>query len=171
MEEPIQKGEMRREVREGGRNGVEQSQLKRGRGCRNGYRLAVFRAWLFPGIASLSEKEKRCSWAHKQNLFIHHQDQTPYSCGIRRFVRFLSLGLVLLLLLHLEQQRTVDTWQDTTESDGGADQSIQLLVTTDGQLQVAGRDTLDFQVLSSVTGKFENFRSQVFQNSCDIDRS
>jgi hypothetical protein len=91
--------------------------------------------------------------------------------GVFAVLPFLSLGLVLLLLLHLEQQRTVDTWQDTTESDGGADQSIQLLVTTDGQLQMAGGDTLDFQILSSVTRKFEDFRSQVFQNSCDIDRS
>lgn len=119
----------------------------------------VARAWLFSGTASRSERKKCCSPAHKQNLFIHHQDQTPYSWGICRFVRFLSIGLVLFLLLDLEQQRTVDTWQDTTESNGGADQSIQLLVTTNGELQVAGRDTLDFQILGGVTGKFEDFRS------------
>lgn len=43
-------------------------------------------------------------------------------------------------------------WQDTTEGDGGADQGIELLVTTDGKLQVAGSDTLDLEILGSVLG-------------------
>lgn len=43
-------------------------------------------------------------------------------------------------------------WQDTTEGDGGADQGVELLVTTDGKLQVAGRDTLDLEILGGVLG-------------------
>ena len=43
-------------------------------------------------------------------------------------------------------------WQDTTEGDGGADQGVELLVTADGELQVAGRDTLDLEVLGGVLG-------------------
>lgn len=41
-------------------------------------------------------------------------------------------------------------WQDTTEGDGGADQGVELLITTDGQLQVAWGDTLDLEVLGGV---------------------
>jgi hypothetical protein len=41
-------------------------------------------------------------------------------------------------------------WQDTTEGDGGADQGVKLLVTSDGELQVARRDTLDLEILGRV---------------------
>lgn len=47
-------------------------------------------------------------------------------------------------------------WQDTTEGDGGADQGVELLVTTDGELQVAGRNTLDLEILGSVLGEGEH---------------
>lgn len=62
-----------------------------------------------------------------------------------------SLGL--LLLLDLEKQRAVDVWQHTTKGDGGSDQGIQLLVTTDGELQMAGCDALDLEVLGGVLWK------------------
>lgn len=63
----------------------------------------------------------------------------------------LSLNsLVLLLLLNLEEESAVDMRQDTSEGDGGADQSVELLITTDSELQVAGGDTLDFEILGSV---------------------
>lgn len=57
---------------------------------------------------------------------------------------------LLLLLLHLEQQRAVDVRQDTSEGDRGADQGIELLVSADGELEMAGRDTLDLEVLGRV---------------------
>ena len=36
----------------------------------------------------------------------------------------------------------MDVGNHTTTGDGGLDEGIQLLVTTDGKLQVTGRDTL-----------------------------
>lgn len=63
------------------------------------------------------------------------------------------LRLELLLLLNLEQESTVDVWQDTTEGDGGANQGIELFVTTDGKLQVAGGNTLDLEILGGVLRK------------------
>lgn len=66
-------------------------------------------------------------------------------------VLFLCLGgLGLLLLLHLEQKGAVDVWENTTEGDGGTDQGIELFVTTDGELEMAGSDTLDLEILGSV---------------------
>lgn len=41
-------------------------------------------------------------------------------------------------------------WQHTTEGDGGTDQGVELLVTADGELQVARRDTLDLEILGGV---------------------
>lgn len=64
--------------------------------------------------------------------------------------KYLSLNLALLLLFDLEQQRTVDTRQDTTVGDSGANQSVEFLVTTDGELQVTRCDALDFEILGGV---------------------
>ena len=41
-------------------------------------------------------------------------------------------------------------WQYTTEGDGGTNESIELLITTDGELEMAGSDTLDLEILGSV---------------------
>lgn len=40
--------------------------------------------------------------------------------------------------------------QDTTKSDGGADQGVELFVTTNGELEVARGNTLDLEVLGGV---------------------
>lgn len=65
--------------------------------------------------------------------------------------RNLSLdGLVLLLLLNLQKQSAVDMWQDTSEGNGSADQSIQLLVTTDGELEVARGYALDLKIFGGI---------------------
>lgn len=97
--------------------------------------------------------------------------QTPYSSEGYPPSILRVIGLSFLLLLNLEQQRTVDTRQHTTKGDGGANQGVQFFVTTDGKLQVSRCDTLDLEVLGRVTCKFQNFGSQVFKDSSDIDSS
>lgn len=47
----------------------------------------------------------------------------------------------------LHDQSLVDVRDDTTASDGGLDEGIEFLVTADSELQVAGSNTLNFQVL------------------------
>ncbi len=59
-------------------------------------------------------------------------------------------ALVLLLLLHLEEKGAFDVWQNTAESNGGADERVELFVTADGELEVTRRDALDLQVLGRV---------------------
>lgn len=59
-------------------------------------------------------------------------------------------SLSLLLLLDLQQQRAIDVWEDTTKSDGRTDEGVELLITTDGELEVAWCDALDLKVLGSV---------------------
>ena len=51
--------------------------------------------------------------------------------------------------LHLHQQGLVDLGQNTTVRHGGFDQVVQFLVSSDGQLQVSGRDSLKFQSLAA----------------------
>ena len=83
--------------------------------------------------------------------------------------RHSSLSQLLLLLLDLEQQSSVDVWQDTTKRDGRADQCIQLLVSSDRELQVARRDTLHFEILGGVASKLEYFGRQVFEDCGQVD--
>jgi len=40
--------------------------------------------------------------------------------------------------------------QDTAESDGGPNKGVELLVATDGELEMAGGDALDFEILGGV---------------------
>ena len=53
--------------------------------------------------------------------------------------------------------------QNAAERDRGPDKRVQLLVTADGELQVARRDALDFQVFGGVAGEFEDFRGQILE--------
>jgi len=61
--------------------------------------------------------------------------------------------------------------KDTTEGNGRADEGIEFFVTADGELQVAGSDTFDFEILGGVSCKLKNFGSQVFEDSSNIDSS
>jgi len=40
--------------------------------------------------------------------------------------------------------------KDTSEGDGCADEGIELFVSTDSELKVAGGDTLDFEILCGI---------------------
>ncbi len=52
----------------------------------------------------------------------------------------------------------MDVRNDSTTGNGSLDECVQLLVTTDGQLQMAGGDTLHLQILGGVTGQLENLK-------------
>ena len=69
-----------------------------------------------------------------------------------------------LLGPRLGQERFVNVRDDTTTSDGGLDECVELLITADGQLQMTRRDTLDLEVFGRVAGKFEDLRGEVFQD-------
>lgn len=60
------------------------------------------------------------------------------------------LGLLLPLLFNLKKQSAVDMGQDTTKGDGGANERIEFLVTADRQLQMAGGDALDLEILGGI---------------------
>jgi hypothetical protein len=59
----------------------------------------------------------------------------------------------------------------TTTSNGSLDEGIELLVSSNSELQVTGGDTLDLKILGSVTGQLENFGSQVLHNGSGVDGS
>ena len=86
------------------------------------------------------------------------------------------MGLSVLLLLRssallLADERLVDVGDDSTASDGGLDQSIQLLVSPDGELEMSGGDSLHLQVLTGVTGQLEDLSREVLQDGGAVDGS
>lgn len=63
------------------------------------------------------------------------------------------------------QELGVDLGQDTTLGDGDtAEELVQLFVVSDGELQVSGDDSRLLVVSGGVTGQFEDFGRQVFED-------
>jgi len=71
----------------------------------------------------------------------------------------------------LGDERLVDVRDDTTASNGGLDEGVELLVTANGEQQVPGRDTLHLQVLASIAGKLEHLSAEVLHDGGGVDGS
>ena len=63
----------------------------------------------------------------------------------------------------------MDVRDDTAACDRGLDEGVELLVTTDGELEMAGRDTLDLQILARVAGELEDLGGQVLKDGGRVD--
>merc|ERR1719471_898454 len=71
----------------------------------------------------------------------------------------------------LPDERLVDVGDDAAPGDGGLDQSVQLLVSSDGELKMSGSDSLHFQIFGSVASQLEDLSSKIFQDSRAVDSS
>jgi hypothetical protein len=61
--------------------------------------------------------------------------------------------------------------EDTTLGNSDvAQQLVQFLIVSDGELKVAGDDTSFLVVTSGVSSKLENFSSKILQDGSQIDR-
>ena len=64
----------------------------------------------------------------------------------------------------------VNVWKDTTLGDGDVTKKlVQLLVVSDGKLQVSWDDTGLAVVTSGVTSQFEDFGSEVLKDGSEVD--
>jgi hypothetical protein len=65
----------------------------------------------------------------------------------------------------------VNVGKNTTLGDGDVSKKlVQFLIVTDGELKMTWDDTCLLVVTGSVTGEFEDFGRQVFEDSCEVDR-
>jgi hypothetical protein len=71
----------------------------------------------------------------------------------------------------LVDEGLVDVGDHTTSGNGSTDKGIKLLVSTDGEQQVAGCDTLHLKILACVTGKLKHLSSQVLHDGRSVDGS
>jgi hypothetical protein len=78
-----------------------------------------------------------------------------------------SFGLALSLA---DEQVLVDVGNDTSAGNGGLDQQVQFLVSSDRQLQVPGSDPAHLEVLRSISRQLQHLSRQVLQNGSRVDR-
>merc|ERR1712241_102264 len=71
----------------------------------------------------------------------------------------------------LADERLVDVGDDSTARDGSLDQSVQLFVPPDGELEMSGGDSLHLQVLTGVAGQLEDLSREVLQDGGAVDGS
>ena len=63
----------------------------------------------------------------------------------------------------------MDVGEDTTGSDGGAaEESVELFVVADGELNVTGHNSGLFVVLGGVTGELENLSGEVLKDGSKV---
>lgn len=57
----------------------------------------------------------------------------------------------------------------TTASNGSLDESVELLITSDSELEVSRCNSLHLEILASVSGELEDLSSQVLEDSSSIN--
>ena len=63
----------------------------------------------------------------------------------------------------------MDVGDDTSASDGSLDESVKLFVSSDGQLEMSWCDSLDLQVLGSVSSELQHLSSEVLEDGSAVD--
>ena len=58
---------------------------------------------------------------------------------------------------------------NTTTGNGSLDQGVELLVTSDGEQQVSGCDSLHLQVLGGVTSELKDLGGEVLEDGSAVD--
>ena len=82
------------------------------------------------------------------------------------------MSCLCLLLGLLGQEYGLNVGQNASLSDSHARQQfVQLLVVSDGELQMTGNNTSLLVISGGITGQLEHLSRQVLQHSGQIDRS
>ena len=58
---------------------------------------------------------------------------------------------------------------DSSSSNGGHDQSVELLISSDSELEMSGSNSLNLKVLRSVTGELKNLSGEVLKDGSTVD--
>lgn len=82
-----------------------------------------------------------------------------------RCVDFYSLGL----LGCLKDQSLMDVRDHTTASNSGLDEGVELLITSNSELQMSRSNSLHLEILGGVAGQLEDLSGQVLKDSSCVD--
>ena len=79
-------------------------------------------------------------------------------------------GVALLTLDLAGEEEGVDVGEDSTSSDGGVSHKlVELLVVSDGELNVSGDDSGLLVVLGGIASELEDLSGEVLKDSSEID--
>lgn len=70
----------------------------------------------------------------------------------------------------LVDEGLVDVGDNTTSGNGCLDEGVELLVSSDGQKKMSGRDTLHLEVLAGIAGKLKHLCGEVLHDGGSVDR-
>lgn len=82
-----------------------------------------------------------------------------------RSVDLYSLGL----LGCLKDEGLVDVRDNTTASNSGLDESVELLIASNSELQMSRSNSLHLEILGGVAGQLEDLSGQVLKDSSCVD--
>jgi len=89
--------------------------------------------------------------------------------GVRLSLSIRNWCVSLNFLGGLDDQGFVDVGDHTSSGDGGLDQRVKLLVSSDRELQVSGSDSLDLQVFRCVSCEFKDLSSKILQDRSSVN--
>jgi len=82
-------------------------------------------------------------------------------------LRVEQLGLLGVGLL--ANERLVNMRNNTSAGDGGLDEGVELLIPSDGELQVARRDALHLEVLARIASQLQHLSREVLEDGSAVD--
>jgi hypothetical protein len=74
-----------------------------------------------------------------------------------------------LLLVRLHDEGFVDMRDNTTSSNSGLDESVELFVTSDSEQQVSRCDSLNLKIFRGISSELKNLSSEVLKDSSAVD--
>ena len=87
----------------------------------------------------------------------------------RRSCSELLRGITLLTLDLSGEEESVDVGEDTTSSNGSVGHKlVELLIVSDGELDVSGHNSGLLVVLSGVSSELENLSGEVLKNCSEV---
>ena len=99
--------------------------------------------------------------------FVDYRDQTDFYKGLINRVQW-SRGS--FLLLGRGEEGNVDVGEDTTGGNGGTTHKlVELVVVSDGHLDVSGDDSGSLEILGGVSGKLEDLSCEVLEDGGEVD--
>lgn len=115
--------------------------------------------------------ERRQTTANKKEPKQKNKNHTEFKFSSFALASGLDHLRHALLPAGLVNKRSVDVWNDTTSSDGGLNKRVQLLVSTNGQLQMAGCNALDLEIGSGIAGQLQHLSTQVLHDGGGVHGS
>jgi len=84
-------------------------------------------------------------------------------------ILYITLGGLGVCASFLADQGLVDVRDHAAASDRCFNETVQLLVSSDCQLQVTRRDTFHFKILRRIACQFQHLGGEVLQDSSGVD--